>query len=420
MLVGEVAEAVQKLPEAQRDVISLRFAVGLSIAETAQVLGKRQGNVKTLRLAYAVPLGGGGHTIDLDDAVEDELEQLIWRSDDLGGATNAALGRIIARPDLVIGYVAHRLNLAGSIHADRLRLVLDGANGSGSGLGPEILRATGATVETIPGRMGLSDCVRARFPHRDRDAPGILVLGHLDTVHPVGTLGSLPWRIEGGVEVRQRLEPAGRRLPAEPGPLALRECDGAGDIGVEGRRHEQLYQLAEALMELDEWLQTWRIRHYRVVARDGTGVPMATPVFDGATEKDIKSRLKAAELPSSGKIQLHDGLTGQAFEPRCGRAQKMFQTVQRFFQRRILLGGPVERRVHGIQVRRDDRVGTHEAAGVVVIPHLLDVGSQPGRRAGRGGGGFGNTEKYATITQKKGGLLRNWMNKNEQLLFFSN
>lgn len=49
MMIGEVALAVQKLPEAQRDVIALRFAGGLSIAETAQVLGKRQGNVKTLQ-----------------------------------------------------------------------------------------------------------------------------------------------------------------------------------------------------------------------------------------------------------------------------------------------------------------------------------------------------------------------------------
>lgn len=39
------------------------------------------------------------------------------------------------------------------------------------------------------------------------------------------------------------------------------------DLYVHGREHEELYQLAEALMELDEWLQTWRIRHYRVVAR---------------------------------------------------------------------------------------------------------------------------------------------------------
>ncbi len=39
------------------------------------------------------------------------------------------------------------------------------------------------------------------------------------------------------------------------------------DLYVHGREHEDLYQLAEALMELDEWMQTWRIRHYRVVAR---------------------------------------------------------------------------------------------------------------------------------------------------------
>ncbi len=44
------------------------------------------------------------------------------------------------------------------------------------------------------------------------------------------------------------------------------------------------------------------------------GVRFATPVFDGATEKDIKSQLKSANLPTSGKIQLHDGLSGTAFE----------------------------------------------------------------------------------------------------------
>lgn len=49
LMLGEVADAVQRLPDAQRDVIALRFAVGLSIAETAQVLGKRQGNVKALQ-----------------------------------------------------------------------------------------------------------------------------------------------------------------------------------------------------------------------------------------------------------------------------------------------------------------------------------------------------------------------------------
>ena len=44
------------------------------------------------------------------------------------------------------------------------------------------------------------------------------------------------------------------------------------------------------------------------------GVRFATPVFDGATEKDIKSQLKNAGLPSSGKVQLFDGISGQLFE----------------------------------------------------------------------------------------------------------
>lgn len=58
------------------------------------------------------------------------------------------------------------------------------------------LAVAGASVEIIPGRMGLGDCVRARFPHPRRDEPGLLVLGHMDTVHPVGTLRALPWRRE--------------------------------------------------------------------------------------------------------------------------------------------------------------------------------------------------------------------------------
>jgi glutamate carboxypeptidase len=58
------------------------------------------------------------------------------------------------------------------------------------------LALMGATIERIPGRMGFGDCVRARFPHASAE-PGILVMGHLDTVHPVGTLASLPWRVDG-------------------------------------------------------------------------------------------------------------------------------------------------------------------------------------------------------------------------------
>jgi DNA-directed RNA polymerase subunit beta len=44
------------------------------------------------------------------------------------------------------------------------------------------------------------------------------------------------------------------------------------------------------------------------------GVPMATPVFDGASEEEIKSLLALADLPTSGQTTLHDGRTGEQFE----------------------------------------------------------------------------------------------------------
>jgi len=44
------------------------------------------------------------------------------------------------------------------------------------------------------------------------------------------------------------------------------------------------------------------------------GVPMATPVFDGATEAEIKNLLALADLPTSGQTTLFDGRTGERFE----------------------------------------------------------------------------------------------------------
>ena len=44
------------------------------------------------------------------------------------------------------------------------------------------------------------------------------------------------------------------------------------------------------------------------------GVPMATPVFDGAAEIEIKEMLKLANLDESGQVKLFDGRTGYAFD----------------------------------------------------------------------------------------------------------
>ncbi len=61
----------------------------------------------------------------------------------------------------------------------------------------QALARVGATIERQPGRDGFADIVTGHIPGK-REGPGILVLGHLDTVHMVGTLDDkLPFRREG-------------------------------------------------------------------------------------------------------------------------------------------------------------------------------------------------------------------------------
>ncbi|MBW3097481.1 M20/M25/M40 family metallo-hydrolase [Pseudohoeflea coraliihabitans] len=58
------------------------------------------------------------------------------------------------------------------------------------------LAMLGADLQRLPGHGGYGDCVKATLPHSRRGAPGILVLGHMDTVHPVGTIAHFPFREE--------------------------------------------------------------------------------------------------------------------------------------------------------------------------------------------------------------------------------
>jgi len=68
-----------------------------------------------------------------------------------------------------------------------------------------------------------------------------------------------------------------------------------------GGRKEELASMSDVeLLDLAEHL------------RDG--VPMATPVFDGASEEEIKNMLRLAGLPESGQTWLFDGRTGERFD----------------------------------------------------------------------------------------------------------
>jgi RNA polymerase sigma-70 factor, ECF subfamily len=49
LALNEIMDAARNLPEAQRQVITLRFAAGLSVAETARAMNKGEGNVKVIQ-----------------------------------------------------------------------------------------------------------------------------------------------------------------------------------------------------------------------------------------------------------------------------------------------------------------------------------------------------------------------------------
>ena len=61
------------------------------------------------------------------------------------------------------------------------------------------LAILGARTERIPSPMGLGDSLRAEMPHPKAGEGGILLLGHMDTVHPIGTLAKLPYKREGEI-----------------------------------------------------------------------------------------------------------------------------------------------------------------------------------------------------------------------------
>ncbi len=90
-----------------------------------------------------------GRGLKLDDPVEDELEQLIWRTEELGGVGNDELGVTVDARDRVARYTEARMELSTTVNATGIRIVLDAANGSGGPFAPAILSATGASVEVI-------------------------------------------------------------------------------------------------------------------------------------------------------------------------------------------------------------------------------------------------------------------------------
>ena len=126
---------------------------------------------------------------------------------------------------------------------------------------------------------------------------------------------------------RHRAEPAGRALAHERGPdprdppRAGPPRGWAADPGDAARQRERRRRCASssrrsttrrARRRTSRRSRTTRSWSSRATSR--AGVPFATPVFDGATEIEIKDMLEIAGLPRSGQIALFDGRTGDAFD----------------------------------------------------------------------------------------------------------
>ncbi|MBK3332399.1 DNA-directed RNA polymerase subunit beta [Persephonella atlantica] len=82
-----------------------------------------------------------------------------------------------------------------------------------------------------------------------------------------------------------------------------------GDKIVDKYREEDLKELERYLHTLDE-------ETLKAVVKDLTeiGIPVRTPVFEGATERDIKEMLREAGFKEDGKMKLIDGRTGEPFD----------------------------------------------------------------------------------------------------------
>ncbi len=111
----------------------------------------------------------------------------------------------------------------------------------------------------------------------------------------------------------------GQILEAHLGMAAKGLGDKIDEMIREERKAAEVRKFLESIYNngagRDEDLKSLSDEELMVLAGNlSGGVPMATPVFDGAAEESIKDLLELAGLPESGQFTLYDGRTGEAFD----------------------------------------------------------------------------------------------------------
>ena len=78
------------------------------------------------------------------------------------------------------------------------------------------------------------------------------------------------------------------------------------------KRHLQTFYTSQSERALLKSLNARQV--FELADNLRNGLPISTPVFDGATEEEVKEMLRIAGLPESGQAILYDGRTGDAFD----------------------------------------------------------------------------------------------------------
>ena len=147
--------------------------------------------------------------------------------------------------------------------------------------------------------------------------------GNKGVISKINPLEDMPY-LDDGTPVDIVLNPLGVPSRMNVGQILETHfgwaCNGIGkmiDEALKSYRHSKDGKaLQKALRDAygeDEELPKTNDELEELASNLTKGVPVATPVFDGADESDIVELLKKAGLDSSGQVYLHDGRTGERF-----------------------------------------------------------------------------------------------------------
>ncbi|MBQ7659361.1 MAG: DNA-directed RNA polymerase subunit beta [Alphaproteobacteria bacterium] len=162
------------------------------------------------------------------------------------------------------------------------------------------------TGDKMAGRHGNKGTVSRVLPLQDMPymedgTPVDIVL------NPLG----VPSRMNVGQILETHLGWAAKELGKQLGELCEQYKKGEKTLDDLNNRLKEIYGDKQYKAQIEPLNKSEKME---LIGNLKNGIPMATPVFDGATGDDINRMLEMAGLPTSGQIDLYDGRTGEKFD----------------------------------------------------------------------------------------------------------